>query len=48
MNNLGIVRSLDDLGRLMVYQKRISFDIYINPESVSGIGSGAVINVYVR
>ena len=40
--------SLDDLGRLMVYQKRISFDIYINPESVSGIGSGAVINVYVR
>ena len=40
--------SLDELGRLIVYKKRISFDINVNPSSVGRIGSGAIIHVYVR
>lgn len=39
--------SLDELGRLIVYERRISFDIFVNPNSISKIGSGAIINVFV-
>ena len=40
--------SLDELGRLIVNKKKIVFDIYVNPNSISRIGSGAIIHVYVR
>ena len=40
--------TLDELGRLVIYKKKITFDIFVNPASVAKIGSGAMIQVSVR
>lgn len=39
---------LDERGILTIYKRKIGFDIYVNPSSVGRIGSGAIIQVYVR
>lgn len=39
---------LDERGILTVYKKRISFYVYINPNSIGRIGSGAIIEVHVK
>ena len=39
--------SLNDRGELLCYRNNISFQIFVNPESIGSMSAGIVINVYV-